>query len=351
MGIDVVGDTFNDFLCLCPFHGNTNTPSFSVSKESGKFLCFNEACGEFGTLIELVKRLTSSNDFEAMRLISKGKTVGLKPFSERMAEVLQKEELPEFDKGIIDRLAEQFWQHPRAIEYMTGRGFDEHTLQSFKVGYSALHDVVTVPMYSVKGIPVGQVGRSLKDKRFKNSLNLPVRQTLWNLHRAIRTGSSVVIVVESTFDGMMLAQAGYTNVVACLGGNFNELHAEQLKMYFNTVIIMTDWDNSKEHNYDKNGKKCRKCRTAGYGACKGHNPGRDTGKKIAELMRGKAVKWASYDHGMVYPAGCKDACDMTIEQIRQCVQNAASHLEYSHWNLYYQANYDKTLALRATSVV
>lgn len=351
MGIEVVSDTFNDFLCLCPFHGNTNSPAFSVSKTTGKYLCFNEACGEFGSLIELVKTLLGKNDFEAMRIIHKSKDTNIKPFSERLAETLKKTELPEFDQNTIDRLRDQFWEHTEAIEYMKSRGFSEETLKSYGIGWSGKKRVVTVPMYSEKGKPVGMVGRQIDTKQFKNSIGLPVRLTLWNLHRAIRTGSSVVIVVESTFDAMMLAQAGYPNVVACLGGNFNDLHAEQLMKYFNTIIIMTDWDNSKEHNYDKSGRKCRKCREAGYTACKGHNPGRDTGQKIVNSMRGKVVKWASYDQGMVYPAGVKDACDMTITQIRQCVQNAVSNLEYQRWGLYYQEKYDKTLAERTPSMV
>lgn len=347
----MVSDTFNDFLCLCPFHGNVNTPSFSVSKTTGQYLCFNEACGEFGTMIELVKHLRLYNDFEAMRFISKSKDTNVKPLSERLAEKFSKQEMTSFSQETIDRLAEQFWEHPEAMEYMRGRGFTDETLKSYGVGYSAKKSVVTVPMYDERGKPVGMVGRSLIDKRFRNSDKLPVRQTLWNLHRAIRTGSGVVIVVESTFDGMMLAQAGYKNVVACLGGNFNEQHAEQLKKYFNSVIIMTDWDNSKKHNYDKGERKCRKCREAGYTACKGHNPGRDTGMKIARLMRGKVIKWASFDYGMVYPAGVKDVCDMANEQIRQCVMNAVSNLEYQRWSLYYQADYDKMLANRDHAVV
>lgn len=351
MGIEVISDTFNDFLCLCPFHGNTNTPSFSVSKTTGKYICFNEACAEAGSLVELIKTLQKKNDFEALRMISRAKDNNVKPFSERLAEQLKKKELTEFSGAVIDRLAEDIWNHPEALEYMHSRGFTDEILRSYKVGYSAKKGLITVPMYSERGMPIGMIGRSIKDKRFKNSDNLPVRQTLWNLHRAIRTGSQVVIVVESTFDGMMLAQAGYPNVVACLGGNFNELHAEQLKKYFNTVIIMTDWDDSSKHNYDKGERKCRKCREAGYRACKGHNPGRDTGNKIANLMRGKVVKWASYDHGMVYPAGVKDACDMTIVQIRKCVQDAVSNLEYQRWNLYYQPQYNKVLAERALEVV
>jgi 5S rRNA maturation endonuclease (ribonuclease M5) len=133
---------------------------------------------------------------------------------------------------------------------------------------------------------------------------------------------------------MRIAQAGYPNVVACLGGNFNEQHAQQLMKYFKTVIIFTDWDDTREHTYDKNGKRCRKCSEAGYMACKGHNPGRDTGQKIADLIKGKQVKWASIGHKQVYPVGAKDAGDMSIEDIKLAIKNSVSNMEYQRWGLY-----------------
>jgi len=344
-----MGDTMNDFQCLCPFHGNTNTPSFSVSKTSGKYLCFNAACGEFGSLIELVKsQKPGTNDFQAARLIAKAKATNMKSMEDRVREAFKKEEMPEFKPETVVRLEDGLWQSQEAIDYMHSRGFTDETLKSYHVGFSGKRGVIAVPMYDVSGKPVGFIGRKIKEKKFDNSLKLPVRQTLWNIHRAIRTGSDTVIVCESTFDAMLISQAGYPNVVACLGGNFNANHEDQLRKYFNRVLIFTDWDNSKEHNYDKpaDNKRCSKCRRAGYTACKGHNPGRDTGQKIADSMRGKIVLWASYDYGMVFPAGVKDAGDMDTEQIRQCIQNAVSNYEYQNWNYYYQQDYEKALASR-----
>lgn len=347
LDIVIMGDTMNDFQCLCPFHGNTNTPSFAVSKTSGKYLCFNESCAEYGTLIDLIKsQRPGTSDFAAARMINKFKHENAKPIDERIKDAFKKEEMPEFSPETVIRLSDDLWKSPEALEYMRSRGFTDQTLKSYRVGYSKKRSVIAVPMHNVKGIPVGFVGRKINVKKFDNSKKLPVRQTLWNIHRAIRTGSDTVIVCESTFDAMLISQAGYPNVVACLGGNFNAHHEEQLRRYFNKVIIFTDWDNSNEHNYDKpsEGKFCSKCRRAGYSACKGHNPGRDTGQKIATALKGKTVMWASYDYGLVFPAGVKDAGDMTQEQIRKCILNAVSNQEYQNWDLYYQPSYDKRLA-------
>src|SRR6478609_2001167 len=201
IGITVMGDTMNDFQCLCPFHGNTNTPSFSVSKTSGKYLCFNAACGEFGSLIELVKsQKPGTNDFQAARLIAKAKATNVQQFEDRVREAFKKEEMPEFKPETVVRLEDGLWQSQEAIDYMHSRGFTDETLKSYHVGFSGKRGVIAVPMYDVSGKPVGFIGRKIHEKKFDNSLKLPVRQTLWNIHRAIRTGSDTVIVCESTFD-------------------------------------------------------------------------------------------------------------------------------------------------------
>jgi hypothetical protein len=76
LGLKIFGETYNDFLCLCPFHGNRNTPSFSVSHTKGLYLCFNPSCDASGTILELVKEISHRNDFEAMRFIQSCKNYG-----------------------------------------------------------------------------------------------------------------------------------------------------------------------------------------------------------------------------------------------------------------------------------
>lgn len=83
----------------------------------------------------------------------------------------------------------------------------------FDLGYSKNMDMVTVPVHSPDGTPIGLVGRSIKGKSFKNSTNLPKSKTLFNIHRAKKIGDHV-IVVESSFDAIRVHQAGFPNVVA-----------------------------------------------------------------------------------------------------------------------------------------
>ncbi len=340
--IEVEGETYNDFLCFCPFHGNTHTPSFSVSRTNGAFICFNHSCGESGTLVDLVKRTKGVNEFEARRIILKKKSETQQAFEDELEKLLTPVvEFPEFSQDVLDRMREDFWENPEAVRYMVEeRGFEEETLEHFGIGYSAKKEIIAVPMHSPKGVPVGVIGRpaDTENKFFKNSRGLPTSKTLWNFHRAKREGDTVIIC-EASFDAMRIHQAGYANVVACLGGNFSPYHFDLLNRTFNRIVIMTDFDDKSKHVR----KACRKCKNRGSNLCMGHNPGRDLGATIAAGLNRKDILWASWGHGIAYPnfavegvrnGAAKDAGDMTDDEIRQCLRNAVPDFEYSQWELY-----------------
>jgi hypothetical protein len=289
-------------------------------------------------LIELVKRVprrdgTNRNEFEARRLILKKKSETQQAFEDQLREAFKPiVDFPEFPQLTLDRMYEDFWENPEAVRYMVEeRGFEEETLHTFRIGYSAKKDIIAVPMHSPTGNPVGVIGRpaDTENKFFKNSRGLPTSKTLWNLHRAKRQGDTV-IVTEASFDAMRVHQAGYPNVVACLGGNFSPYHFDLLDKYFSTIVIMTDFDIKSKHLY----KGCAKCKRQGKNLCTGHNPGRDLGGTIAAGLHKKRILWASYSDKTVYPNGAKDAGDMTDDEIRQCLKNAVSNFTYAGWGLY-----------------
>jgi 5S rRNA maturation endonuclease (ribonuclease M5) len=166
------------------------------------------------------------------------------------------------------------------------------------------------------------VGRSIVDKRFKNSKNLPTKRVPFNAHRA-KKYAGPIIIVESSMDAMMVHQAGFPCVIATNGSIFSQYHVEVISKHWNDVIIMTDFDDHNEHR----DLKCKKCENT----CVGHNPGRALGEKMVKAMPNKSIKWAAYDYGIVYPHGAKDAGDMTSEEIGKCINNSVSDLEYLMW--------------------
>jgi DNA primase len=304
IGLEVVGETNNDFLCYCPFHSNRHTSSFSVSREKGAFICFNPACGEAGTLVELIKRVMDKNDFQAMRFISAKESEALDNFEELLSDAMEdKPKFEEFSEEILNRLHLDLFNSKEAMGYLESRGIDKESMQYFKLGYSSSMNMVVTPVHSVDAIPIGIVGRSIEGKSFKNSTNLPKSKTLFNVHNAKKVGDQV-IVVESNFDAIRIHQAGFPNVVATLGGFLSTEQHNILNRYFNKIIIMTDSDTA----------------------------GRELGKSISNKLRNKDILWASHSYGKIYPHDAKDAGDMTEEEIVKCIKNSVSDIEYRTWN-------------------
>lgn len=217
LGVRIDAETQNDFLCFCPLHNNRHTPSLSVSKTKDSFLCFNAECGQAGTLITLVSKMTGRNFFEASRFVnlyhSAEDEIVENELDSLLAETVQ---FSEYSTEVLDGLKRGMNSHQAGREYLHGRGFSDDTIDYFSVGYSSSMKMVAVPMHSPDGVPVGIVGRSISGKHFKNSPKLPTSKTFFNLHRA-KKESHVVILVESSFDAMAVYQSGFPNVVANLG--------------------------------------------------------------------------------------------------------------------------------------
>ena len=302
LGIDMVGETSNDYLAYCPFHSNRHTSSFSVSKTKGAYICFNPSCGEVGTLSDLVKKILNKNEFQSLRYIESKQSEALENFDESLKSMLEdKPDFVEFSKETLASLHDGLGHSDKAKQYLNSRGINIESMQYFELGYSENMDMITVPVHSPDGIPVGVVGRSISDKRFKNSKDLPRSKTMFNIHRAKKIGDRV-IVVESSFDAIRVHQAGFPNVVATLGGHISGDNLGLLNRYFNTVIIMTDADKA----------------------------GRDLGSAIAYKLSNKNILWASHSYGRIYPEGVKDAGDMSDEDIKACITNAISNFEYKN---------------------
>jgi len=343
-----VSETSSHFLCYCPFHGNRNDPAFAADKIKGLWTCFNPSCGESGTLLQLVQRRTGKDYFQAFRVILKYQTDEADAEQMILDAWSEEPEFVAFPQEPLDRMYAEFAESA-AEAYMMGRHFTKETLDYFKVGFSAAKwvtskktgnpylkpDMVIVPMHDPTGMPVGLIGRTISgEKRFKNSDNLPKSLTMWNLHRAKRAGATVIIV-ESSFDAMRVHQAGYPNVIALLGGSLSPQQIHLLNRYFDTIVIMTDFDKKR---FEKPGQ-CKKCKTY---ECEGHRAGRELGRHIATALPNKNVYWAAYDDECVFPYNpiegyregpAKDTSDMTDEEIRQCLKNAVSHYQYIEWGI------------------
>ena len=323
IGVSVVDETPTHWLCLCPFHGNLNTPAMVVDKEAGVFLCNNAACDARGVIRQMIQTLTGKSYIQTEFLILKAQRDSKFDTLDFVKRQLEPEEFPKYPMDKVLSNHEDFWKHKDAVKYMTEtRHFERRTLEEFQIGYiyddKSKVELVTVPMFDQEGSPVGFIGRGIYDKVFKNSVKLPKRHTLFNVHRAKK--SPTTFVTEASFDTMRGWQATGIHGVATLGSYIGQGQADQMDRYFSTVINATDDDKKREYK-----KHCNRCRSRGESECIGHNTGFELGMTISETI-GARTLWAHLDSLKRYDGG-KDFGDLTDEQIKYSIDNAISNYE------------------------
>ena len=244
-GIDIEAEFGNDFIIYCPYHNNSRTPAGEVAKDSGLFFCFG--CQTTKNLEEFVMFTTGRTYFETARYIKSKET------EHNIENIVNKAmyappEFIQYDELLIKRLNNQALESPRAMRYYEGRKITKSSIEKFNLGYSEKQDSVTIPMQSPDGMTIGFVARTVEGKEFKNTPGLPKSKILFNLHKV--KSSSVVYVVESSFDAIRLDQVGFP-AVATLGANVSLSQIKLLEKYFNNVILVADNDEAGNIMKDK----------------------------------------------------------------------------------------------------
>lgn len=252
-GIEVESDLDLNYIIFCPFHNNSRTPAGEVHKENGLFFCFS--CQKTAPLIEVVMHSSGRSYFEAARFI-KSKEGETNLEAEVQKQLYAKPEFVPFDEVVLKRLYNGLLVSDRAKNYFKYRKINTESWSKFSLGYSIKQDMVTVPVHSPDGMPIGFVGRSVEGKEFKNTPGLPKAKTLFNLHR-VKTSDNVYIV-ESSFDAIRLDQVGIPSV-ATLGANVSKAQVELLQKYFNNIVVVADNDeaggNMKDRIIEKLGSR------------------------------------------------------------------------------------------------
>jgi hypothetical protein len=61
--------------------------------------------------------------------------------------------------------------------------------------------------------------------------------------------------------------------------------------------------------------------------------GRELGLSISSSLRNKDILWASYEYGKIYQNNAKDVGDLSEKEIKECIINSVSDVEYKSWTL------------------
>jgi DNA primase len=235
-GISIESEVDTDYIIFCPYHGNHRTPAGEVDKITGIFFCFS--CHHVTSLEDLVMTQSGRTYFQSLRFI-KSNELDIDLDKEVDKTLEEKKMYNPYPEKEIERLYENAIDSERAMSYYEGRKISKDSVQRFKLGYSDKRDMVTIPVHSPDGVPLGFVGRSVEGKDFKNTPGLPKGKTLFNLNR--NKASKVIYVVESSFDAIRLDQCGFP-AVATLGSNVSNFQVDLLKKYFNDIIVIADND-------------------------------------------------------------------------------------------------------------
>ena len=244
-GITIESEVDSDYIIFCPFHNNNRTPAGEIDKNNGTFFCFS--CHHIADLTEFVMHTSGRTYFESIRFI-KSKETEQDLERDINQKLVAKPDFVLFDELILKRLHKNVYDSNKAKSYYAYRKINPDSIVKFGLGYSEKQDMVTVPVHSPDGLPVGFVGRSIEGKEFKNTPGLPKAKTLFNLHR-VKTADRVY-VVESSFDAIRLDQVGFP-AVATLGSNVSNIQIELLQKYFNNIIVIADNDEAGGNMKDK----------------------------------------------------------------------------------------------------
>ena len=271
---------------LCPFH-NEKTPSFTVYPESQSYYCFG--CGAGGEVVNFIRRVENLDFTEAVRFLCEKASMAMPSDGYDDSLAMKRKRTYE-----INREAARFFnaclfteEGKEGLEYYKMRGYKKSTITKFGLGYApnkwdgllrymrqkgysyeelfeanlanrsekdgkvrfydSFRNRVMVPIIDARGNVVAFGGRVLDDSKPKyinSSDTLVYKKSLgvFGLNFAKNSKESSLILVEGYMDAISLHQAGFDNVIACLGTALTSEMAHLLSRYCDEVILSYDAD-------------------------------------------------------------------------------------------------------------
>lgn len=140
--------------------------------------------------------------------------------------------------------------------YLVSRGVMLQTIRTFGLGLytgkGLLRGRVVIPIHNASGELIAYAGRAIdgQEPKYRFPAGFRKSRVLFNLHRAIATNTSTVIVVEGFFDTIAVHQAGYPAVVALMGSTLSACQADLLVSHAEQALLMLDGDAAGQQGTD-----------------------------------------------------------------------------------------------------
>lgn len=291
---DVIGDFLNlrrrgiNLIGNCPFH-DEKTPSFTVSPSKNIYKCFG--CGKGGDSVRFIMDHENLSFPEAIRFIAAKYRITLEE-TELNDEEREARQLSD-SLYILNEFAVQYYKEVLnhrsegkaiAMSYFKGRGFREHTIEAFQLGYATderdsftkkavekkfnidylrmvglttssdadfFRSRVIFPIHNISGKVIAFAGRTLSaDKKIPKYINSPEseiynkRKVLYGLYFAKESirREDECILVEGYTDVITLHQGDIKNVVASSGTALTTDQIKLIKRYTPNIKIIYDGD-------------------------------------------------------------------------------------------------------------
>lgn len=269
----------------CPIHRGQSDDSFRASLSKSAFQCF--ACLAQGNVMDFVAAMEKCSLHEAAIKLQQwfGGVISVSSVATGKELVREKEgcklnpQLPFTLTGV---------DHDHS--YLVHRGIDHATAVEFGIGFYSrpglMNGRLVIPIQNVHGELVAYAGRAVDERKPKYRLpgGFHKSMELYNLHRAIATGSNTLIVVEGYFDCLRVHQAGLPWVVALMGSSLSKQQETVLIERFEQVVLMLDGDVAgREATRAIRTKLCQKCSVVGVVLDDGAQPDQLPYSEIREL--------------------------------------------------------------------
>lgn len=270
LGFDSTKAGMNDVRSRCLIHGGDNPTAFSIRTDLKLWRCYTKSCeldssGNYSNdVISLVMKVNNISFYQALKFLSDLFNV---PIDD---ENISEEEFNSYRTTVdtkrftntITRINKVRGDVPSVISedvvlsyifnrdgYFINKGFSKETLDKFEIG--AKKDIygtawATIPIRDAFGNLVSVSNRRTngdQDPRYILEEDFEKSRVLYNLNNALVLGEQTIIIVEGFKAAWAVVEAGFENVVACMGAKITKDQINLLiKSNFRNCVLMFDGD-------------------------------------------------------------------------------------------------------------
>lgn len=267
---------------LCPFPDHQEkTPSFSCSQSKQVYHCFG--CQKSGDIFTYLRDRKGIDFLEAVKYLAEKANIPLPKTSQNFKKDDERTLLYDLNKMTCNFYQKELEKSSRAKKYLIDRGYAEDTIKAFKIGYApkgnvllgqlktehkknlayqlgllnkkegrfydSYRDRVIFPITSVREQVVGFGARAFGEQlpKYINSKESKIfhkGKVFYGLNQSslFLKQKKTALIVEGYTDLISLWQSGVKNVVATLGTALTPYHAQLLRRYVSSVVLLFDGD-------------------------------------------------------------------------------------------------------------